>query len=87
MLFKKFSYTIITVAVLSCTSIGCSKQTAPDDSSSTCNEEESDADAAVARYNQVKTKAACDSARNALEKAANCDDSYKNEYNAFPACP
>jgi len=48
---------------------------------------ESEADAAVARYNQVQTKATCDSAREALQSAANCDDSYKNEYEAFPTCP
>jgi hypothetical protein len=87
MLLKKFTYTIITAAILSCTSIGCSKSSDDDDNSSTCNELESDADAAVARYDQVQTKATCDSAREALSAAANCDDSYKNEYESFPACP
>jgi hypothetical protein len=87
MFFKKFSYAVITAAIFSCTLMGCSKSSPPDDNSSTCNEVESEADAAVARYNQVQTKATCDSAREALQSAANCDDSYKNEYEAFPTCP
>jgi hypothetical protein len=87
MQLKKFGFAIIIITVFCSTlSVGCKKK-GTEVGDINCSDLESEADAAVARYYQVQTKAACDSARDALKEAADCDGSYKNQYDAFPTCP